>query len=157
VGRSKKSRKGLSEAITIMIIIMIAVTLGFGLKSWYDSQMRKLPATDMATAEWSATFGTNGWIVTVNVNNNLDRSITVQSIRMVLTNGSVYTLPGASGITVTPTPGSSATVSLKGRLSFVIVISATSPNPSVASVEVQVQDPTTGVSAWIKAVGGSTI
>ncbi|MBS7288818.1 MAG: hypothetical protein KIH01_08815, partial [Candidatus Freyarchaeota archaeon] len=125
----KPLRRGLSEAVVIMIVIMIAVTLGFGLKTWYDTQMRKLPTTDMATAEWSATYGTDRWIVAVNVHNNLDRSIVVQSIRLTFANGTVYTLPGAAGITVTPTPGS-VTVSLKGSLNFVVVIPMSSPTPA---------------------------
>lgn len=150
-------RRGLSEAVVIMIVIMIAVTLGFGLKTWYDTQMRKLPATDIATAEWSATYGTNRWILTVNVDNNLERSIVVQSIRVTLANGTVYTLPGAAGVTATPTPGTSATVTLKGSLSFVVVIPTSSPTPSIATVEVQVQDSTTGATQWVKAVGGSAV
>ncbi len=149
-------RRGLSEAVVIMVVIMIAVTLGFGLKTWYDTQMRKLPVTDMATAEWSATYGTDRWIIAVNVHNNLDRSIVVQSIRLTFANGTVYTLPGVTGITVTPTPGS-ATVSLKGSLNFVIVVPTSSPAPTIASIEVHVQDATSEVAQWIKAIGGSTI
>jgi len=150
-------RRGLSEAVVIMMAIMIAVTLGFALKAWYDAQMRRLPATEMATAGWSATYGQGRWILTVNVNNNLDRSIVVQSIRVILTNGTVLSLPGAPGTTATPSPGSSAVVSLKGSLSFVITVPVDSPTPSIAGVEVEVQDQTTGVTSWVRAVGGTTV
>lgn len=116
---------------------MVDVSLGFCLKLWYDPQMRKLPTMDITTAEWSATFGTNGWIVAVNVDHSLNRNIVVQSVGMVLTNGSIYTLPRATGITIYQRLGPQQPYHLR-CLSFVIVIPITSPNPSVAPVEVQV-------------------
>lgn len=148
-----RARNGLSEAITIMVVILIAVSLGFGLKAWYDSQMRKLPATEMATAEWSATFGNNRWIVTLNVRNNLDRSISLEDFRITLNDGTVYT-KASSGTSMNPSLP--LTIGLKSSNSTTIVFSGTSDKAPV-EVIAYVRDPTTGATANIKAVGGVQI
>ncbi|MDK6029287.1 hypothetical protein QPL79_07925 [Ignisphaera sp. 4213-co] len=143
----EKIRKGLSEAVVIMIVILIAVVVGFAIKSWYDAQVRKLPATDMAVAEWSATFSQGKYIVAVNVRNNLDRNLQVIGYRVTLANGSTVN-------NVNIIPALPQTLNLKSSQSFVITIPVKSSSDSPISVEVQVQDTSTETTAWIKAVGG---
>lgn len=172
VGVKNIASKGLSEAVVIMIVILIAVVVGFGLKGWYDTQMRKLPVTDLATAEWSAIYGNGRWIVTISVSNNLDRAIAVQQIRITLADGTVFSLSGSTAtvtlispttttVTVSITPSPQSTVAtpipLKSITNFIVVIPSPSPAPSIASVEVQVRDIATGAEQWIKAVGGASI
>ncbi|MCC6014775.1 MAG: hypothetical protein LM564_03615, partial [Desulfurococcaceae archaeon] len=81
---ARRVRRGLSEAVTVMIVILVAVVAALAIKAWFDAQSSKLPTTEMATADWSATFSTNRWLLTVNVRSNLDRALLVTGIRVTM-------------------------------------------------------------------------
>jgi flagellar basal body-associated protein FliL len=57
MGMNKKMlRRGISELVVILIIVVIAVVAGLGIRAWLSAQMAKTPTTEMAAAEWSATI-----------------------------------------------------------------------------------------------------
>jgi flagellar basal body-associated protein FliL len=66
MGRPSKKmlRRGISELVVILIIVVIAVVAGLAIRAWLSAQMAKTPTTEMATAEWTANYGGNMWIVT---------------------------------------------------------------------------------------------
>jgi hypothetical protein len=115
----------------------------------------------MATADWSATFSTNRWLLTVNVRSNLDRALLVTGIRVTMADGAVLTFAtgtatyasGTVTYTATATPAPTQTLPFKSSQSFVLVVPGTSANPPKL-VEVNIQDSATGATAWIRAVGG---
>ena len=158
---ARRAKRGLSEAVTIMIVILVAVVAALAIKAWFDAQASKLPTTEMATADWSATFSTNRWLLTVNVRSNLDRALLVTGIRVTMADGTVLMfttgtatyVSGATTYTATATPAPTQTLPFKSTESFVVVIPGTSTNPPKL-VEVNVQDSATGATAWIRAVGG---
>jgi flagellin-like protein len=158
---ARRVRRGLSEVVTLMVVILVAVVAALAIKAWVDAQSSKLPTTEMATADWSATFSTNRWLLTVNVRSNLDRALLVTGIRVAMADGTVLTftagtatyVSGATTYTATATPAPTQTLPFKSSQSFVLVIPGTSANPPKL-VEVSVQDSATGATAWIRAVGG---
>ncbi|MEM1606390.1 MAG: hypothetical protein QXW41_09120 [Fervidicoccaceae archaeon] len=159
-------RRGLSEAVVIMIVILIAVVLGFGIKAWYDTQMNKLPATDLATAEYSATLSSGRWIVSLRVNSNMVRPVAVDRVRVVMSDGTVLEfsslttayVSGTTTYTATVTPPVTRTITgAKSSESFVVVIPVPSPTITITTIEVLVRDTVSGSTQWIKAVGGMSI
>jgi len=165
---ARRGRRGLSEAVTIMVVILVAVVAALGIKAWFDAQASKLPTTEMATADWSATFSASGttgrWLLVVNVRSNLDRNVLVTAVRVVMSDGAVLTfttgtatyVSGTVTYTATATPAPTQTVSFKGSQSIVLLIPVPGTSPTVTPkvVEVQVQDSGTGSTAWVRAVGG---
>ena len=103
----KVLRRGISEAVVILILIVVAVAIGALLYGWTSTQMAKTPTTEMATAEWSATYGGNMWIVTVRIKNNLDRAIFLNTTEVTLNDGSyaLINFPATGSPTVATATG----------------------------------------------------
>ena len=158
---ARRARRGLSEAVTMMIVILVAVVAALAIKAWFDAQVSKMPATEMAAADWSAVFSAGRWLVTVNVRNNLDRPLVVAQVRVTMADGAVLTfttgtatyVSGGTTYTATATPAPPQTPPLKSSVSLVLVVPGTSANPPKI-VEVLVRDTATGAEAWVRAVGG---
>jgi len=103
-------RRGISELVVILIIVVIAVVAGLGIRAWLSSQMAKTPTTERATAEWSANYGGNMWIVTVRIKNNLDRAIYLNTTDVTMNNGNFIAITYPTSDTPTATPSGSANV-----------------------------------------------
>ena len=161
---ARRGRRGLSEAVTIMVVILVAVVAALAIKAWFDAQASKLPTTEMATADWSATYSTGRWLLTVNVRSNLDRNLEVRAVRVTMSDGTVLAftagtatyVSGTVTYTATATPAPPQTITFKGSVSVVVVIPVPGASPTVTPkiVEVQVRDSGTGAEAWVRAVGG---
>ena len=160
----RRARRGLSEAVTIMIAILVAVVVGLAIKAWFDAQASKMPTAEMATAEWSATYSTGRWLLTVNVRSNLDRNLEIVAVRVTMSDGTVLTFTSATATyvsgtvtyTASATPAPVQTAPFKSSVSMVVVIPTpgTAPTTTPKIVEVQVRDSGTGATAWVRAVGG---
>ncbi|MCI4435510.1 MAG: hypothetical protein JHC33_01690 [Ignisphaera sp.] len=143
----KVLRRGISEAVVILILIVIAVAVGALLYGWTSTQLSKTPTTEMATAEWSATYGSNLWIVTIRVKNNLDRDISVNNVVVTTSDGKAaqYTLVSPQQLPISLGPKSDTTI--------VLTISSAASNPPRV-VKVLVQDSATGAASEVTAIGG---
>ena len=164
----KTLRRGISELVVVLIIVVIAVVAGLGLRAWLSTQMAKTPTTEMATAEWSANYGNNMWIVTVRIKNNLDRAIYLNATEVTMNDGSYilisYPTSGAptptatgsvqnSGVTVRSPTTAPVTIGPKSDITMIFTISAPSSNPP-KTIVVQLTDSTTRATTKIDAVGG---
>jgi flagellin-like protein len=160
-------RKGLSEIVTILIIVVIAVVAGLAIRAWLSAQMAKTPTTDMAAAEWSATYGGGLWIVTVRIKNNLDRAIFLNASEVTMNDGSYILInyPATGSPTVTATGIASTSVAVrapttapvsigpKSDITMIFTVSSPSTNPP-RTIVVTVTDSTTRATSKITAVGG---
>jgi hypothetical protein len=165
----KVLRRGISELVVILIIVVIAVVAGLGIRAWLSSQMAKTPTTEMATAEWSASYGGNMWIVTVRIKNNLDRVIYLNATEVTLNDGSyaLISFPASGSPTVATATGSITTTSIavktpttvpvsigpKSDITVIFTVSTPSSNPP-KTIIVQLTDSTTRATSKITAVGG---
>lgn len=152
-------RRGVNEAVTVMLLLLVGVVAAFGIKAWLDSQASRLPATEIGVAKYSFTTSTpTRHIINLVVTNNLRNDVTLQAVRLTYSNGSVFTLTTGtggipSGITVSPSGVLGGTIPGKSDASLVIVVNAaTGTYP--ARVEVQLRDSASGAVSWITAVGG---
>lgn len=161
-------RKGLSEIVTILIIVVIAVVAGLAIRAWLSAQMAKTPTTEMAAAEWSATYGGGLWIVTVRIKNNLDRAIFLNASEVTMDDGSYilinYPRTGSPTVTSTgsvPSTGvavrtpttAPVTIGPKSDITMIFTVSSPSTNPPKIII-VQLTDSTTRATTKIQAVGG---
>jgi hypothetical protein len=163
----KMLRKGLAEWVTILIVIVIVVVAGLGIRAWLSAQMAKTPTTEMATAEWSANYGGNMWIVTVRVKNNLDRAIYLNATEATLNDGSyaLISFPATGSPTVTATGIATTSIAVKtpttvpvsigpkSDITVIFTVSTPSSNPP-KTIIVQLTDSTTRATTKITAVGG---
>jgi hypothetical protein len=165
----KMLRKGLAEWVTILIVIVIVVVAGLGIRAWLSAQMAKTPTTEMATAEWSANYGGNMWIVTARIKNNLDRAIYLNATEATLNDGSyaLINFPASGSPTVATATGSITTTSIaiktpttvpvsigpKSDITVIFTVSTQSSNPP-KTIVVTVTDSTTRATSKITAVGG---
>jgi len=165
----KVLRRGISELVVILIIVVIAVVAGLGIRAWLSSQMAKTPTTEMATAEWTANYGGNMWIVTVRIKNNLDRAIFLNATEVTLNDGSyaLISFPATGSPTVAIATGSITTTSItvrtpttvpvtigpKSDITVIFTVSTPSTNPP-KTIIVQLTDSTTRATTKITAVGG---
>jgi len=161
----KVLRRGISEAVVILILIVVAVAIGALIYGWTSTQMAKTPTTEMATAEWSATYGGNMWIVTVRIKNNLDRAIFLNTTEVTLNDGTYVSISFPASGQPTPTAPQGISVAVKtpttvpvtiGPKSDTIVIftvSTPSSNPP-KTIIVTVTDSTTKATSKVSAIGG---
>jgi flagellar basal body-associated protein FliL len=163
----KMLRRGISELVVILIIVVIAVVAGLAIRAWLSAQMAKTPTTEMATAEWSASYGGNLWIVTVRIKNNLDRAIFLNATEVTLNDGSYILInyPTTGSPTVTATGIASTSVAVKtpttapvsigpkSDITVIFTVSTQSSNPP-KTIVVTVTDSTTRATSKIQAVGG---
>jgi len=164
----KMLRRGISELVVILIIVVIAVVAGLGIRAWLSSQMAKTPTTEMATAEWTANYGGNLWIVTVRIKNNLDRAVFLNATEVTMNDGSYilisYPTTGSPTITATgsvPSTGvavrtpttAPVTIGPKSDITVIFTVSSPSTNPP-KTIIVQLTDSTTRATTKIQAVGG---
>jgi len=159
----KMLRRGISELVVILIIVVIAVVAGLGLRAWLSSQMAKTPTTEMATAEWTATYSSGNWIVTVRIKNNLDRAIQLNEIDVTMSDGTFGSIlfgqqqqqQAALQIQVnTPSTQSAPQIGPKSDITAIFVIKGVSSSNPPKSIVVQVTDSVTGATSKIEAVGG---
>jgi hypothetical protein len=157
--RMKLLRKGISELVAILIIVVIAVVAGLAIRSWLSAQMSKTPTTEMSTAEWSAIYTGTQWIITINVRNNLDRALIINATRVIFQDGSVqgigsFSSASFSGLTVkSPSTPPPYTVSPKSSFSIIVTYATGASNPPKIC-EVAVTDTATRANGWVQAVGG---
>jgi len=163
----KMLRKGLAEWVTILIIVVIAVVAGLGIRAWLSSQTAKTPTTEMATAEWSANYGGNMWIVTARIKNNLDRAIYLNATDVTMNNGNFIAITYPTSGTPTATPSGSANVNTltsapvsidpKYDIAMIFTINnAQSSNPP-KTIIVQLTDNTTRATTKIQGCWRSTV
>jgi len=154
-------KRGMSELVTILVLVAVAVVAAFSLRSWLSAQLAKTPATEMAIAEWSAVYTGSVWIITINVRNNLDRSLTLNATRIAFADGSVQgagSFAGTSftGLTLRSPTSLPQTIAPKSSLSIVVTSNAAVTNPPKVC-EVAVIDTATRASGWVQAVGGQQV
>ena len=157
-GNGKLLKRGISELVVILVVIVIAVVAGLGLRAWLSAQMAKTPTTEMATAEWSAVYTGTQWIITINVRNNLDRTLYINATRATFNDGTVagsgkFDGMTFSGLTLKSPTSLPVAVAPKSSLSIVATYATGAGNPPRVC-EVAVTDSATRANAWIQAVGG---
>ncbi|MEM0235990.1 MAG: hypothetical protein QW628_11785 [Thermofilum sp.] len=109
----------------------------------------------MATASYSIQYNTTSGnaVISLLVRNNLPSQVNVTDINIVLSSGTVLTRTSPS-VMVAPSLSSPVTVNAKSDALFTVMITGLTSGTTVREVSVQVTDPSTGQSQWIKAVGG---
>ncbi|MEM4847690.1 MAG: hypothetical protein QW794_08045 [Thermosphaera sp.] len=149
---ARKRMRGVSELVVIISVLLVAIVAVFAFRAWLASQQQRLGQLDIATASYSVQYTTPGnAILSLLVRNNLPNPISVVSISIVLSNGTVLT-QASSGVAVTPSLPQ--TVSAKSDALITVTITGLTSGTTVRDVNVQVTDQSTGQSQWIKAVGG---
>ncbi|MEM4452783.1 MAG: hypothetical protein QW182_06230 [Thermosphaera sp.] len=106
----------------------------------------------MASASYSVQYTTPSTaVVSLLVRNNLPGPLRVVGFNITLSNGTVL---GPASTGVATTPSLPASVSAKSDALITITVSGLAPGVAVRDVNVLVEDPSTGQTQWIKAVGG---
>jgi len=147
---NRRRKRGISEIVAVMAMLLIAVVAVFALRGWISSQQSRLTSLDMATATYSSEVGTGGqYIISLDVRNSLPNQLTVQNITVVLGDGTVKYARDLSGLS----PTVPSTVGAKSDQLFVFTVSPASGS-TVKQVSVLVQDSSSGQMQWISAMGG---
>jgi hypothetical protein len=77
VPRSALWRRGLSEVVVLLALVVVAIAIGFLIKQWATVQVSRMPSLPVASGEAEAVWTGSMWIVTVKVTNHLDRRLQV--------------------------------------------------------------------------------
>jgi hypothetical protein len=77
VPRSVFWRRGLSEVVVLLALVVVAIAIGFLIKQWATVQVSRMPSLPAASGEAEAVWTGSRWIVTVKVTNHLDRRLQV--------------------------------------------------------------------------------
>ncbi|WP_342785486.1 hypothetical protein [Thermofilum sp.] len=127
----------------------------FAFRAWVSTQQQRMGSIDMATASYSIQYNTTSGnaVISLLVRNNLPSQVNVTDINIVLSSGTVLTRTSPS-VMVAPSLSSPVTVNAKSDALFTVMITGLTSGTTVREVSVQVTDPSTGQSQWIKAVGG---
>jgi hypothetical protein len=70
-------RRGLSEVVVLLALVVVALAIGFLIKQWATVQVSRMPSLPAASGEAEAVWTGSMWIVTVKVTNHLDRRLQV--------------------------------------------------------------------------------
>jgi hypothetical protein len=93
VPRSALWRRGLSEVVVLLALVVVAIAIGFLIKQWATVQVSRMPSLPVASGEAEAVWTGSMWIVTVKVTNHLDRWLAVDMYldkpRLVYRDGSI--------------------------------------------------------------------
>ncbi|MEM4481631.1 MAG: hypothetical protein QXK88_01500 [Desulfurococcaceae archaeon] len=148
--KEKKAIKGVSELITIISILLVAVVAVFSFRAWVSSQQQRMGSIDMATATYSVQYTSPGnAAVSLLVRNNMPSSINVANVTAILSNNAVL----FAGQNFTTTPAIPVSTSAKSDTLIFLTISGLQ-NAAIRELSVQIVDPSTNQTQWIKAVGG---
>jgi hypothetical protein len=150
----EKRRRGISEIVSVIAIALVAIVAVFALRSWLSAQEGRLTGVDMATASYSVQSGTapNNFILSVEIRNGMGSPINITSIQVVMGDGSVLSASSSGSLTLKSPQSIPFQISPKSDQLAVMSLSYT--GATVKNVLVQVQDPSSGISQWISAVGG---
>ncbi|MEM4592851.1 MAG: hypothetical protein QW196_05570 [Sulfolobales archaeon] len=149
---ARKRMRGVSELVVIISILLVAIVAVFAFRGWLASQQQRLGQLDMASASYSVQYTTPSTaVVSLLVRNNLPGPLRVVGFNITLSNGTVL---GPASTGVATTPSLPASVSAKSDALITITVSGLAPGVAVRDVNVLVEDPSTGQTQWIKAVGG---
>ncbi|MEM4452036.1 MAG: hypothetical protein QXE66_00005 [Desulfurococcaceae archaeon] len=134
---------------------MVSIVAVFAFRAWVSTQQQRMGSIDMATASYSIQYNTTSGnaVISLLVRNNLPSQVNVTDINIVLSSGTVLTRTSPS-VMVAPSLSSPVTVNAKSDALFTVMITGLTSGTTVREVSVQVTDPSTGQSQWIKAVGG---
>ncbi|MEM1690864.1 MAG: hypothetical protein QXF05_04795 [Thermofilaceae archaeon] len=149
---ARKRMRGVSELVVIISILLVAIVAVFAFRGWLASQQQRLGQLDMASASYSVQYTTPSTaVVSLLVRNNLPGPLRVVGFNITLSNGTVL---GPASTGVATAPSLPASVSAKSDALITITVSGLAPGVAVRDVNVLVEDPSTGQTQWIKAVGG---
>jgi len=91
--RSVLWRRGLSEVVVLLALVVVAIAIGFLIKQWATIQVSRMPSLPAASGEAEAVWTGSIWIVTVKITNHLDRWLAVDMYldkpRLVYKDGSI--------------------------------------------------------------------
>ncbi|AFH42080.1 hypothetical protein [Fervidicoccus fontis] len=147
--RSRKGKeRGISEIVSVMALLLIAVVAVFALRGWLSTQQSRMTNIDMATASYSVQTTFSGYVISLDVRNNLQGNLAVNQVQVILSNGTALSF-SATGIT----PALPNTISAKSDQIYVITVNAGS-GVAVKQINVRVQEPISLQSQWITAIGG---
>ena len=75
--RSVFWRRGLSEVVVLLALVVVAIAIGFLVKQWATMQVSRMPSLPVASGEAEALWTGSRWIVTIKITNHLDRWLIV--------------------------------------------------------------------------------
>lgn len=148
----KRTMKGVSELVVIIAILLVAIVAVFAFRAWLGTQQQRLGSVDIATASYSIQYTTpTSAVLSLLVRNNNPGSISILGYNITLSNGTVL---GPASTGVSTSPALPLSVAAKSDALITITVSGLASGVTIRDVNVLVQDPSTGQSQWIKAVGG---
>lgn len=140
-------RRGLSEVVSVLAIIVVALIAVFGIRAWLTSQQARLAEVEFATATYSVTYvNTATLLVSLKVANNLPSPIEIVDLRMVLSDGTVV-----ANSTIAPRTPLFTVVAGRSEHMALFTVNI-NEGARIASLSVKVRDIATGKTQWIEAI-----